>query len=355
MADVFISYAREDKARADQVAHALQSAGYDVFWDSVIPPGQTWSDFIEAKLGVCKAVIVLWSEASTKSQWVREEARMGREKGKLIPARIDAAATPFGFGEVQTADLSTWRGETEHREWQRLLEAVRGATGAPSQPAAAQPQPQAQPQTGWAPASGPAIPPPFAADNAGTAQVIYILYLASIVAGITAIIGLVMAYIYKDKGPDWLESHHVFLIHTFWIGLLYSVVSMLFLFVGIGFLMLVGVLVWWIVRCVQGLNYLSQRQPIPAPRSWLLANKPPRLKRRGLLKERGTCAGRPGAASGGIMADIFVSYAREDKARAEQVARGLEAMGLDVFWDSEIRRGRLGPITSKTNCPSAKR
>jgi uncharacterized membrane protein len=273
MADVFISYAREDKARADQVAAALKGAGYDVFWDSVIPPGQTWSDFIEAKLGVCKAVIVLWSETSTKSQWVREEARMGRDKGKLIPARIDAAPAPFGFGEVQTADLSTWNGETDHREWARLLEAVRTAlarpaTQAPSPP----PQPQPQVQTGWTAAAAPAgAAPQFAGDSVGTAQVIYILYLASLLAGITAIIGLVMSYIAKDKDPDWLKTHHIFLIHTFWIGLLYSVVSLMLLFVGIGFLMLLGVLIWWIIRCVQGLDYLAKRQPIPAPRSWLLA------------------------------------------------------------------------------------
>jgi uncharacterized membrane protein len=274
MADVFISYAREDKVRADQIAHALQGAGYDVFWDSVIPPGQTWSDFIEAKLGACKAVIVLWSETSAKSQWVREEARMGRDKGKLIPARIDGATAPFGFGEVQTADLSAWNGEPDHREWMRLLEAVRTALARPAAQSPPAPQPHAQ--TGWTTSSAPAAaasaaPAPFAGDSAGTAQVIYILYLASIIAGITAVIGLVMAYINLDKGPDWLKTHHIFLIHTFWIGLLYSVVSCMLLFVGIGFLMLLGVLIWWIIRCVQGLDYISRREPIPAPRSWLLA------------------------------------------------------------------------------------
>ncbi|MET0183015.1 MAG: toll/interleukin-1 receptor domain-containing protein [Caulobacterales bacterium] len=137
MADVFISYAREDGERASKVAHALQAAGMDVFWDSEIPPGQTWADYIEGKLANCKAVIVLWSENSTRSQWVREEARMGRDKGKLIPAMLDNSPAPFGFGEVQAANLSTWNGEDNHPDWQRMMAAVRAVTSGASPAAAA--------------------------------------------------------------------------------------------------------------------------------------------------------------------------------------------------------------------------
>ncbi|MBN8607912.1 MAG: toll/interleukin-1 receptor domain-containing protein [Caulobacterales bacterium] len=124
MADVFLSYAREDRARAEQMANALSQAGLDVFWDNEIPPGTTWADFIEQKLAQCKALIVLWSEHSTTSQWVREEARMGRDKGVLIPVMIDASQPPFGFGEVQSANLADWNGEAEHPNWRRFVEAV---------------------------------------------------------------------------------------------------------------------------------------------------------------------------------------------------------------------------------------
>ena len=119
MADVFLSYAREDTARADQVAKGLAAAGLDVFWDNEIPPGTTWADYIEQKLTQSKALIVLWSENSTKSQWVREEARMGRDKGVLIPVMIDNSQPPFGFGEVQAANLSNWNGEADHPHWRR--------------------------------------------------------------------------------------------------------------------------------------------------------------------------------------------------------------------------------------------
>lgn len=157
MADVFLSYAREDSARAAQVANALQAAGIDVFWDSEIPPGQTWADYIEGKLTQCKALIVLWSEHSTKSQWVREEARMGRDKGVLIPAMIDSSQAPFGFGEVQAANLSSWNGEAEHPDWRRFMEAVRSATNHTAPAAAPRPQPaMSAPPRAHTPPSAPA-------------------------------------------------------------------------------------------------------------------------------------------------------------------------------------------------------
>lgn len=150
MADIFISYAREDRAFAERIARGLGALGLEVFWDTEIPPGQTWADYIEGKLTQCRAVIVLWSQHSTKSQWVREEARMGREKAKLIPVLLDGSPAPFGFGEVQAADLSAWTGDTNHADWVRFSRAAyataRGADAPAPQP---QPQPQAAAAGAW--------------------------------------------------------------------------------------------------------------------------------------------------------------------------------------------------------------
>ncbi|WP_395645725.1 DUF805 domain-containing protein [Terricaulis sp.] len=167
MADVFISYAREDQPRAAQVAHALEAMGLSTFWDTDIPPGQTWADYIEGKLAQCKAVIVLWSAHSTQSQWVREEARMGRDRGRLIPAMLDGSAPPFGFGEVQAANLATWRAEANHPEWQRFSQAVYGAVhGAGATPPSQAPASAAA--GGWTTSAPP--PPPQAAWSAQRAQ-----------------------------------------------------------------------------------------------------------------------------------------------------------------------------------------
>lgn len=174
MADVFISYAREDRAFAERIANGLSSIGLECFWDSEIPPGQTWADYIEGKLSQSRAVIVLWSQHSTKSQWVREEARMGREKSKLIPVLLDGSQAPFGFGEVQAADLSAWTGDLNHPDWARFSQAVfRTARGAdapipqvPQQPQAAwsAPPPPSQQSSGWTSPS----PAPTSGDGAET-------------------------------------------------------------------------------------------------------------------------------------------------------------------------------------------
>jgi hypothetical protein len=151
MADVFISYAREDSSRAEQVARGLTAMGLECFWDTEIPPGQTWSDYIEGKLDAARAVVVLWSQHSTRSQWVREEARMGRDKSKLIPAVIDGSAPPLGFGEVQAADLTSWQGRTSEPQWTRFANAVfTAARGTAPPQQAAQPAPSA-----WRASSAP--------------------------------------------------------------------------------------------------------------------------------------------------------------------------------------------------------
>jgi hypothetical protein len=152
MADIFLSYARDDAARAEQVARSLESAGYDVFWDTEIPPGSTWADYLEAKLSAAKVLLVLWSKASTQSQWVREEARIGRDKGKLLPVLLDGSPPPFGFGEVQAADLSDWNGQAEHPAWKRLLSGLQALITRDGSPA---PQPRPAPPPPSPPSAGP--------------------------------------------------------------------------------------------------------------------------------------------------------------------------------------------------------
>jgi len=170
MADVFISYAREDRDQAEHIARGLGALGLDTFWDTEIPPGQTWADYIESKLTACKSVIVLWSVHSTKSQWVREEARIGRERAKLIPVMLDQSQPPFGFGEVQAADLSSWTGNYNDSVWTRFAHAVyRTARGSeplpPPQPGVQTPPTQAPPSqsSGWQTDTPPAYAAPASA------------------------------------------------------------------------------------------------------------------------------------------------------------------------------------------------
>jgi uncharacterized membrane protein len=104
---------------------------------------------------------------------------------------------------------------------------------------------------------------------AKSVKLIYILYLVSIVLGLTSIIGLIMSYINKGDAPEWLKSHYQFLIRTFWIGLLYGLISMILMAVVIGFFLMLAVLVWFIVRCVKGMKLLDEGKPHPNPTGWM--------------------------------------------------------------------------------------
>jgi len=107
------------------------------------------------------------------------------------------------------------------------------------------------------------------ATTEGTAQLVYILYLAGIVVGITGIVGVVMAYVNKGDAPEWLKSHYQFQIRTFWMGLMYFVLGAILMFVLVGYLVFLFWIVWLIVRCVKGMQYLSKKEAHPNPTGWM--------------------------------------------------------------------------------------
>ncbi|MDH3644854.1 MAG: hypothetical protein OES38_22305 [Gammaproteobacteria bacterium] len=107
------------------------------------------------------------------------------------------------------------------------------------------------------------------AEESNQAKIIYVLYLAGFVLGITPLIGVVMAYMAKGSAPEWLVTHYRYQIRTFWIGFLYSVVSALLTVILIGFLGLLAVAVWMIIRCVKGFQAADRGEPIENVESWL--------------------------------------------------------------------------------------
>ena len=102
-----------------------------------------------------------------------------------------------------------------------------------------------------------------------TAKIVYVLYLGGIVIGFLAVVGVVVAYVNRDDDRTWLADHYRFQIRTFWIGLLLGAVGVLTSIIVIGWAVLMIVAVWWIVRCIKGLNYLSRAEPYPHVTTWI--------------------------------------------------------------------------------------
>ncbi|MEP7210666.1 MAG: toll/interleukin-1 receptor domain-containing protein [Alphaproteobacteria bacterium] len=123
--DVFISYSHENKDAARILAEMIGAKGYGVWWDHELVAGDSYADVIESKLDAAKAVIVIWSETSRKSHWVRDEAAVGRDRNRLLPVAIDSNPPPLGFRQIQTIDLQGWDG----RDAGRLASLFRGLSG----------------------------------------------------------------------------------------------------------------------------------------------------------------------------------------------------------------------------------
>ena len=97
MNDIFISYKREDQATARNLAIALESEGFTVWWDRELRGGDYFDDVIQKQLNEARCVIVIWSESSVQSQYVKAEAAYAQDHGKLIPVRIDSVTLPIRF------------------------------------------------------------------------------------------------------------------------------------------------------------------------------------------------------------------------------------------------------------------
>lgn len=100
-------------------------------------------------------------------------------------------------------------------------------------------------------------------------MVVYALYLLSFVVGFTSVIGVVIAYVYRGRGPAWLDEHYRYQIRTFWIGLLYATIASILVLVAIGIPLLIALAVWLIVRCVKGFRGLQEKRAPDNVGTWL--------------------------------------------------------------------------------------
>lgn len=123
MADVFISYKRQDIDAAREIATSLNDAGISCWFDTALTPGEHWDETIRRELNDSNCVVVVWSEQSWDSRFVHAEALEGFERDVLVAGRIDDVRLGPPFNVVQTADLRTDEG------FASLIKAVRSRLG----------------------------------------------------------------------------------------------------------------------------------------------------------------------------------------------------------------------------------
>ncbi len=129
MADVFLSYSRDDQATARRFAEGFEHEGFSVWWDQTLNVGEAFDRVTEQALDEAKAVVVLWSKHSVDSRWVRAEATQAQASDRLVPVMIESCRRPIMFELTQTAELQDWTGELADARWQSLIEGLRRIVG----------------------------------------------------------------------------------------------------------------------------------------------------------------------------------------------------------------------------------
>ncbi len=125
MADVFISYSSQDRLRVKPLAEALEKRGFSVWWDRSLGAGEDYAAVITRELRAARAVIVVWTDNSSVSTFVRDEAGRARDEGRLVPVMLDHVEIPLGFGAFQAEDFSRWNGAANAPQMQLLEESLR--------------------------------------------------------------------------------------------------------------------------------------------------------------------------------------------------------------------------------------
>ncbi|MGO9171385.1 MAG: toll/interleukin-1 receptor domain-containing protein [Rhodomicrobium sp.] len=100
---MFLSYSSKDGAQIEDLAAKLEEQRVSVWYDAGLIAGQPYRDMLQQRIATTKAVVVLWTENSIRSKWVRAEAELADSHDKLICLRdpkLDAKRIPMPFAEA---------------------------------------------------------------------------------------------------------------------------------------------------------------------------------------------------------------------------------------------------------------
>lgn len=140
MADIFISYKREDRLLVRPLVRTLQERGFTVWWDSRIETGDNWITCIKRALDAAGCVVVLWTPQSVGpdgiylSEVITAEAEHGRRKNILLPVRMQNGPRPWLHELRNEEDLSNWNNSVDDPALDRLAGRIATFCGARTPP-----------------------------------------------------------------------------------------------------------------------------------------------------------------------------------------------------------------------------
>jgi TIR domain/FHA domain len=128
MADIFVSYKREDRPRVEPIVALLEAKGWTVWYDRRLIGGESWNAAIRRELRAARCVVVGWSIRSIDpraGQYVLAEAHWGLSKNKpVIGALLERVGLPVPFNTIQCVDLVGWRGQPDTPSAVALVRAI---------------------------------------------------------------------------------------------------------------------------------------------------------------------------------------------------------------------------------------
>lgn len=131
MIDIFISYARNNKAIAKRLIKSLEVEGFDIYWDEQIEAGAEWTEELLRALKDARCVIVLWSNDSRKSIWVQGEAADAYRRDVYLPVLIEDIGSPKLFDRRQAYSIIKFAEQKEggEKELAQLINSIKSRIG----------------------------------------------------------------------------------------------------------------------------------------------------------------------------------------------------------------------------------
>jgi hypothetical protein len=125
MSDIFISYSRTDSKFVEALIMVLVGYGWSVWTDkSAIAEGRPYDEQTEHAIGEATVTLVVWSESSVKSRWVRAEAAYALQRNKLVPVIAEDVDPPLQFLHIHAINLVDWDKANDDLHFKKLAVAL---------------------------------------------------------------------------------------------------------------------------------------------------------------------------------------------------------------------------------------